>query len=88
MVQVYLLVILHGVSYCSSYIFVEHQYVIYDFSGYDFGMIFHIFTIESKAFEKSINRSVAGRLLDFTPFSIRRIVKMCSFVDLFVRKLF
>ena len=43
--------------------------------------------IESKACEKSINRRVAGRFLDFTHYlPIRRMVKHFLVVDLFVRK--
>ena len=44
--------------------------------------------IESKDFVKSINERVAGRFLDFTHSSKRRIVKICPGVILFMRKPF
>ena len=44
--------------------------------------------MESKAFEKSINRRVNERFFDFTPSKIRLIVSICPDVDLLVRKPF
>ena len=40
--------------------------------------------IESNAFEKSINRSIAGTFFDFTPSIKRRMVNICPVVDRFV----
>ena len=43
---------------------------------------------ESNALEKSMNRRVAGRFLDFMPSKIHRIVSICPDVDLLERKPF
>ena len=44
--------------------------------------------IESNAFEKSMNIIVIGRFFDFTPSTMRRILKICPIVDLFFLKPF
>ena len=41
-------------------------------------------SIESNAFEKSINISIAGTFFDFTPSIKRRMVNICPVVDRFV----